>query len=271
MKMNVKFQRREGGQVMNLLINEPPLQVLPTLAKKVGLNEAIILQQIHFKLLISKHVFDGHKWIYNTYKEWHNEFPFWSERTIMRTFKKLEELGYLISTDQYNKIRQDKTKWYRLNYSKLGYGQNGNSIVTNCQYGLGQNGNMDCDNLAEPLPKNIKNNKKNNVEKLDLVREIIDYLNKKANKNYRPTTTATKKHINARLNEGFTLADFKAVIDVKCRDWLHDPKMNKYLRPETLFGSKFESYLNEAPKNTQKTYESTYQPPVLDFRAGEDV
>ncbi len=256
---------------MNLLINEPPLQVLPSLAKKIGLNEAIILQQVHFRLLISKHDYHGHKWIYNSYPEWHNEFPFWSERTIMRTFKKLEELGYLISTDEYNKMRQDKTKWYRLDYSKLGYGQNGSSIVTTCQYGDGQSGTTDSDKVAPPLPKNIKSNKKYNVELLDIVHDIIDYLNSKALKNYRATTAATKRHVLARLNEGFLYEDFIAVIDVKCRDWLNNTDMNKYLRPETLFGTKFEAYLNEAPKTTPTTQTPQYQPPELDFRAGEDV
>ncbi|MCP1144462.1 conserved phage C-terminal domain-containing protein [Lysinibacillus endophyticus] len=76
-------------------------------------------------------------------------------------------------------------------------------------------------------------------------KEIIDYLNKQANTNYRHTTKTTQKHIKARFNEGFTEADFKTVIDKKVSTWLHDENMNKYLRPETLFGTKFESYLNE--------------------------
>ncbi len=75
--------------------------------------------------------------------------------------------------------------------------------------------------------------------------EIISYLNKKANTKYRDATVKTKKLIKARWREGFTLADFKKVIDNKVDDWLADEKMSKYLRPETLFGSKFESYLNE--------------------------
>lgn len=76
--------------------------------------------------------------------------------------------------------------------------------------------------------------------------EIIDYLNQKAKKNYKYAETS-KKHINARWNEGYKLADFKKVIDIKCPEWLDDPKMNSYLRPSTLFGTKFESYLNSKP------------------------
>jgi uncharacterized phage protein (TIGR02220 family) len=79
--------------------------------------------------------------------------------------------------------------------------------------------------------------------------EIINYLNDVANKNFRSTTKKTQQLIKARWNEGFRLEDFRKVIDNKVKDWKHDPNMNKYLRPETLFGTKFESYLNENSKH----------------------
>lgn len=259
---------------MNLLINEPPLQVLPSLAKKIGLNEAIFLQQLHFRLLISKNERDGHKWMYNSYSDWHKEFPFWSEKTIKRVIRRLEDEGYIISTDEYNKLKMDKTKWYRLNYSKIRYTplvQNGTSIGTNCPHALGHNEPTEEDKLSPPIPKNNKSNKNSIVEQLDNVRSVIDYLNTKANKQYRATTAATKRVIQARLNEGFVLEDFQRVIDVKCKDWLNNPDMNKYLRPETLFGNKFEAYLNEAPGQKQSVFvQPSYQPPILDFRAGEE-
>src|SRR5699024_7588678 len=75
--------------------------------------------------------------------------------------------------------------------------------------------------------------------------EIVEYLNHAANKNYRHTTRKTRSLIKARFNEGFTLDDFKKVIDIKVSEWGRNPKMKKYLRPETLFGTKFESYLNQ--------------------------
>ena len=74
---------------------------------------------------------------------------------------------------------------------------------------------------------------------------VIDYLNEKAGTKYRSTTPKTQSLIRARVSEGFTLDDFKVVIDKKCAEWLPDPKMSKYLRPETLFSPKFEGYLNE--------------------------
>ncbi|MEC1428930.1 conserved phage C-terminal domain-containing protein [Bacillus sonorensis] len=74
---------------------------------------------------------------------------------------------------------------------------------------------------------------------------IIDLLNKVAGTRYRYTTEKTKKDIKARWNEGFRFEDFKHVILVKTEEWLNDPAMNKFLRPQTLFGTKFESYLNQ--------------------------
>ena len=92
--------------------------------------------------------------------------------------------------------------------------------------------------------------------------DIVEYLNKKANKNYKHNSDKTRRFIDARLNEGFTLEDFKKVIDNKCRSWLNDERMNQYLRPETLFGTKFEAYLNEMPisqKKIEKAVESAVE------------
>ncbi len=76
-------------------------------------------------------------------------------------------------------------------------------------------------------------------------KEIIDYLNLKAGTAYRSTSKATQSLIKARMNESFTIDDFKTVIDKKVFSWLQDPNFSKYLRPSTLFGTKFEGYLNE--------------------------
>ncbi len=93
----------------------------------------------------------------------------------------------------------------------------------------------------EEEQSNNKNNQNYNY--------IIDYLNKKTSKNFKSSSKKTKSLINARLNEGFSVEDFRIVIDTKTTEWLNDKKMEQYLRPETLFGNKFESYLNQ---NTKK-------------------
>jgi hypothetical protein len=101
------------------LINEYPLIVLPTLAKAIGLNEAIILQQVQYWLHISKNIRDEKTWVFRTYKEWEDEFPFWSARTIRRTIKNLECKGLLVSTSKYNQMAIDNTKWYTIDYDSL--------------------------------------------------------------------------------------------------------------------------------------------------------
>lgn len=89
------------------------------------------------------------------------------------------------------------------------------------------------------------NNISNNNTNLNNIKDIVDYLNLKAKTKYKYTTKKTQILINARLKEHFTLEDFKIVIDNKTKEWLNDKKMCQYLRPETLFGTKFESYLNQ--------------------------
>ena len=79
-------------------------------------------------------------------------------------------------------------------------------------------------------------------------KQIIDYLNEKANKAFKHTAVANKKLIKARWNESYRLDDFKHVIDTKTAQWLTNDEMSQYLRPATLFSNKFDSYLNERPK-----------------------
>ncbi len=77
-------------------------------------------------------------------------------------------------------------------------------------------------------------------------KKIVDYLNKVAGKKYKHTTRKTKDLIKARMNEGFTFEDFIKVIDIKNDEWKNNDEMKKFIRPETLFGTKFESYLNQS-------------------------
>ena len=88
---------------------------------------------------------------------------------------------------------------------------------------------------------------KNSIEKVSIdkyIVEIVDYLNHVCGTNYRPNTKNTQKHIKARLSEGYTVDDFKTVIDKKHTEW-SGKDMEQYLRPDTLFGTKFESYLQQ--------------------------
>jgi uncharacterized phage protein (TIGR02220 family) len=84
----------------------------------------------------------------------------------------------------------------------------------------------------------------NIVDFAEEIKEIVDYLNLVAGTNYKYKTKNTQKHINARLAEGYEVEDFKTVIDKKANEW-RGMEMEKYLCPETLFGTKFEKYLNQ--------------------------
>ena len=97
-------------------------------------------------------------------------------------------------------------------------------------------------------------------------KEIIDHLNEKADRNFKHTTKKTQTLIKSRFNEGFTLEDFKVVIDNKVKSWLNDKEMNQYLRPETLFGTKFEGYLNEVPAS--KGVNTKYNPSTDEDKYG---
>ena len=103
------------------------------------------------------------------------------------------------------------------------------------------------------LPNVKWRNTKISIE--DIVK-IVEYLNQKADRKYRPKNKETQNDIKARAKEGFTIEDFKKVIDNKVNSWAKDPKMSQYLRPSTLFGKKFEEYLNEAPAKSPDKLQS---------------
>ena len=102
----------------SLLISESPLTVLPRLAVEIGLNEAIFLQQVQYWISREAGIYShGHRWIYNTVRQWQEQFPFWSESTIKRTISSLEKQQVLFSAtvgDAFN-----KTKAYTINYDRI--------------------------------------------------------------------------------------------------------------------------------------------------------
>lgn len=112
-----------------------------------------------------------------------------------------------------------------------------------------------CSDLSISISSSISNSCSNILENKGYgekkpFKEVIDYLNKKIGSNFKPTSKTTQNKINARLNEGYNLDDFIAVIDKKCDEW-RGTEFEQYLCPETLFGTKFEKYLNQ--KSKQKT------------------
>lgn len=102
----------------SLLINEPPLQVLPSLAVAIGLNEAMLLQQLHYWTLRGQPSEDGHVWVYNTIEQWREQFPFWSPDTIARTLKSLRG-QHVVVAERRSPNSFDKTLYYRIDRQVL--------------------------------------------------------------------------------------------------------------------------------------------------------
>jgi len=135
-------------------------------------------------------------------------------------------------------------------------------VITICNYDIYQNQkNYDSDNGATAIDTmerqwsdtiNKECNECNKKEKTQMpFYEIIVHLNQKSGKDYKTATKSTQKHIHARWEEGFRLEDFKKVIDIKVSQW-KGTENEKYIRPETLFGTKFEGYLNEKSNISKK-------------------
>jgi uncharacterized phage protein (TIGR02220 family) len=102
------------------------------------------------------------------------------------------------------------------------------------------------------------------IEKHDrfIVSKVVDYLNLVCGTEFKSSISTTRNLIKARVNEGFVFDDFKAVIEYKNAEWRNDPKMNMYLRPQTLFGPKFEGYINQSKKQVKGgyKYDSNFDP-----------
>lgn len=119
---------------------------------------------------------------------------------------------------------------------------------------------LQCNTTVTPVLQEcnteIRDKSKENRDKSnkDIYCAVISYLNEKTGSKFKWQSKDTQRHINARVNEGYTLDDFKKVIDIKCAEWLGDARMCKYLRPSTLFGTKFEAYLNQRDTSNNGDY-----------------
>ena len=151
-----------------------------------------------------------------------------TKQSVIKCLKSLEEKGYIIKKEKY--INGVKSCEY--------YTTELNTLLNKVEYPIKQS-----------LTGGIKQSLTNNIELdklLDNIKEIVGYLNAKLGTRYLPANEKTQRLITARFNENrkYTVADFKEVIDKKVKEW-KGTEMEKYLRPETLFGTKFESYLNQ--------------------------
>ena len=190
-------------------------------------------------------------------------------RTISRSLDRLEGYGYISRKNIYEG-KQIVRREIMLGSDKnvyTGIDKNVTGVWTQTSIGYRQ----EChEGIDKNVPDNRSINRAVNRSKEDILsgkpdhapyQEIIDYLNSKIGTRYQASSKATQRLINARTNENFTVEDFKRVIDIKAAAWKDDPKMSQYLRPKTLFGTNFESYLNEPMPIRQPTnpYDRYYE------------
>ena len=211
------------------------------IAEQYGILEAILLNNFYFWIkkneANNKNFYDGFYWTYNSIKAFHELFPYASENKIRNALKHLEEEGFII-TGNYNKSSYDRTMWYALS-------ENAISILQNYKMEDVKNKNGECEN-DKPIPYNNTDNNTDNTT--DIINSVIKYLNGMTGSSFHYNTPKTKTLIKARLREGFTEENFYEVISKKCKEW-NGTDFEKYLRPQTLFGTKFESYLNQKEKS----------------------
>lgn len=176
-----------------------------------------------------------------------------SKRTITNWIKNLEDQKYIKTELNYKENSKEVANRF---IWLLPFPTEGNFYTYRNNFHEGVE-----ENFSTPHEKNfadnntVINNTINNTSNKDILsssdehdcvlyKEVVEYLNEKAGTNYRSSSQKTRKLIRARANEGFKLEDFKMVIDKKVSSWINTD-MAKYLRPETLFGTKFEGYLQE--------------------------
>ncbi|HDC4778294.1 TPA: conserved phage C-terminal domain-containing protein [Enterobacter kobei] len=264
---------------MSLLMPSRPIVINPDLAYSIGLNEAIALQQVNYwlKETTSGLERDGVRWIYNTTEQWLEQFPFWSESTLKRTFTRLKNLGVL-KVEQLNKSQRDMTNYYTINYESelLDEVKVTKSKSSKCTLPSGQNEPMEevkversigskrtalirsncTDVLTENTTENTTDIKKpicpvapqpdGDVLITDQAKQVLTHLNQVTSSRYQVSTTSLQ-NIRARIGEGYTVEELSLVVDYCNAKWSEDLTMSAYLRPQTLFQpTKFPGYLKSA-------------------------
>ncbi|GLC32890.1 conserved phage C-terminal domain-containing protein [Clostridium omnivorum] len=238
---------------------------------EMGMNndDALILRYfIDFKDsgAMIKEYMDDDMYYWVNYESLKNELPVLniSKDRIYRRLK------YLVSIN----VLKHKTKKNGGTFSFYAVGDNYKTLIIDTSEitdgtvktpeGYGKNTEEGTVKIPEGYGKNtgtkyssIKDTSINNSSIKDIYVSVIDYLNQKCCTSYKSETKKTRQLIKARVNEGFNLEHFKTVIDKKYKDW-KGTDFEAYLRPETLFGNKFESYLNQKIKKT--SYNSNGKP-----------
>jgi len=142
-------------------------------------------------------------------------------------------------------LKRDLKKWENQHERRVEAGRKGGQArANNAKQDQAKPSNAKQIQANQAVNGNVNVNVNASVNVND-IKEIVNYLNGALGSKYKHSTETTKASIQARFNQGFTVEDFKQVIDIKVKDWGSRPDMVQFLRPQTLFGTKFESYLNQ--------------------------
>lgn len=238
----------EDRTLKQLLMSSSYFVLNKQIVKAIGIEAGFLLTTL---IEASDGLANEDGWFYKT-------SPSLEEETGLSNHKQskiIEELTKLGILEQENKGMPMK-RYFRINFNKIEELVFKTQDLKNskpCNEEIEKQGfkNFECKDLknSNACIKKISNNKELNNNNLNkelnnIYKEAVDYLNEKAGTKYKTSSKNTTKHIKARINDGYTLEDFKTVIDKKCSEWLNTD-MEKYLCPDTLFGSKFEKYLNQ--------------------------
>lgn len=179
------------------LFNKRPLVIRPALAKEVGLNGAIILQQVHYWCQRNEkkgqNQRDGYTWTYGSYQFWQSQFPWWSLSTVRRTLNSLEGSGLLVS-GPFNRLQQDRTKWYRIDYEALDRATASveiHSPSVDFDKPCAQNEQMQQPNLSRPLPEtttetNIQKDEKEEEDNHHAAASVLTFFRENMNVEITP-------------------------------------------------------------------------------------
>lgn len=265
------------------LFDEHPILVDRELASVIGLNEAIVLQQLNYWLHSkSAKQINGRLWVYNTYDNWRKDnFPFWSRNTIRRAFDSCIKRG-LIITGNFNKAGFDKTKWYSIDIEKLdevmgsACAQNGQTSEPKWADGSNQDGHTNTRDYPETTSENNKHSASHSnaqsVSQLENEFEEVwsKYPNKKGKKqafnHYKAWRKASVKHTNEYLLERLK----KYLTYCQQNNWYHP------MNGSTWFNARFDDELevdNLTPANKyeQEGYYDDYKDFVRDDGKGNNL
>lgn len=255
---------------MNYLFNEHPIVIDKDIAVVIGLNEAIILQQMQYWIKKSNKIIDGKSWIYNSVTEWKKQFPFFSDSTITRAIKKLEDRK-IVSVGNYNKNGMDRTKWYSINYETLNnlmtnaFSQNDECIQSNCTNASSQNDQMHLVKLTRPIPEITTE------ITTEITNNIIKQKSRTAKSNQFPSNFTIKeshqvlaKKLGIHLDNEFEhFRDHHLAKGSTMKSW--DAALNLWLRNAAKFAKTKQTYKTRSERNMELLKKSTEFKSPFDF------